>query len=514
MGPDHQLSYNPPWFRIGDSDNVYFALLYGIIAMATVWILEEIVGDTLSSGQQHITMTEVATFMTFKELKWSQLLKGFRPRTGNAESSTTPQTGLSEQRSPSRFAKFGVFIRLFVCVVEILVVFFAVTTSSKVRNYQVGYSQLTFQSSGVKIEPFRGGEWVRASVCLSDNLKYSGFNPTAFPLTCSKNATKSRLSPCAFRVICYKHANFFRIQSGRQRSWKFGHILQKQNGSSVLLPAAFENDEADEVFALKKTLEEDFSSRKGTKHICKISFTKRKAWSTFSEENRKKPAPDPKLIFQGSCEQPAPSVEEIFALLTGKLRTRKVNADSRSRSAELMDRAYLFLRTTVIGSSSRPKWCIIPAIIVVILLYVLRLVQMFIFKGESVEEKIFKYLKLIAGMNQDLSPFQVLPVIRPSVHLEQTGQNKTSALRVENSKLYSYFAPGVFQEVLNEADVQELENSKEDMRTVGHRFAPKNSNFASAWFLIGFAVAVHIFLLSFLLGFAVKEFKEGEEKRM
>eukprot|EP00171_Calliarthron_tuberculosum_P015177 IDg15177t1 len=140
MSPRH-MQYEPTWYHVGDADKKVFAVLYGVLAIATVWVFESIVHLLLFSSNLHISLSEAAALVTFK----------------GASCPASLRWAVSSRRGAKRCrrAYFAFLLRILVTLVDIAIVVLAVPQDINISEDHVGSTQLNLlaSSTGNKLLP-------------------------------------------------------------------------------------------------------------------------------------------------------------------------------------------------------------------------------------------------------------------------------------------------------------------------------------------------------------------------
>ncbi len=152
------LEYYPKWYHLGDPDNPIFAVLYGAVALSTIWMLEYISSRVLYSRAKGILLSDAAAQVTYNSSSLPEFIKW-----------------LIKERRPKgklcRRALFGLFLRYLVLCVDIGILFMSLPRGINVFEYEVGTTQLSYNGQGVN------DQLDSVIPCKIDNIEYRGFTP-------------------------------------------------------------------------------------------------------------------------------------------------------------------------------------------------------------------------------------------------------------------------------------------------------------------------------------------------
>ncbi len=70
MTESNVLEYFSPWYQRGDPDHFVYAVLYGFIALATIWLLEYICELILFSTAKGILLSDAAAHIALNNSNW------------------------------------------------------------------------------------------------------------------------------------------------------------------------------------------------------------------------------------------------------------------------------------------------------------------------------------------------------------------------------------------------------------------------------------------------------------
>lgn len=182
-----QMRYEPEWFHIGDADRTEFAVLYGVIAIATVWVFESIVHSLLFTSNLHISLGEVAALAAFKgsSLPGALWWASSRPRGAKR----------------SRRAYIALILRLVVTLVDIAIIVLAVPQEIVLSENDVGSTRINMKRNGNKLLPTPNSPTLESNPCIWDKTVFAGFVPASSVLICAASAEESDGADPAFDNI-------------------------------------------------------------------------------------------------------------------------------------------------------------------------------------------------------------------------------------------------------------------------------------------------------------------------
>lgn len=172
---DASLHYSPEWYEVGDADDIHVAVLYGLIAIGTIWRVEDLVEMWLFTYKNRVSLSDVSAIIAFRASSWWEVLKWI----------STP----CQDIRISRKALFGIALRLLVYGAEIVILFESIPRTMYVYKSNVpGGTEILFRSSSIWVSqpvaeseafPTFVGKW-----CGTDKIDCLGFTPTAVKLIC------------------------------------------------------------------------------------------------------------------------------------------------------------------------------------------------------------------------------------------------------------------------------------------------------------------------------------------
>lgn len=88
------INYHPPWYLIGDPEQPRMALLYGFIAIATIWQVESISETLLFQKKESIDSSDIRALISYYASNWSDVLIWLVRKPENSRISKTACFGL------------------------------------------------------------------------------------------------------------------------------------------------------------------------------------------------------------------------------------------------------------------------------------------------------------------------------------------------------------------------------------------------------------------------------------
>ena len=75
-----RLSFFPSWYNVGDADSPLYATAYGISAIATMWLIEDILQNALLSANSNIHISDMAALVAFRGSSLIEIVRWFTSR--------------------------------------------------------------------------------------------------------------------------------------------------------------------------------------------------------------------------------------------------------------------------------------------------------------------------------------------------------------------------------------------------------------------------------------------------
>jgi len=163
---EYTLKYEPSWYHIGDTDDAWIALAYGVLVLGTIYLIEYICASILLSGADGMSLSEAAANITFRNSNWIQIAGWMR------------SLFLQRKRKCKR-AIVALFVRFFVLAIDIAILYLAVPRGIEVFWSDVDSTQMSFRAlpelppNGPDVKYGHG----IPRPCRPDPFEYSGFKP-------------------------------------------------------------------------------------------------------------------------------------------------------------------------------------------------------------------------------------------------------------------------------------------------------------------------------------------------
>jgi len=85
MMAERTLNYLPRWYHLGDADEAWVGLVYGTLALGTIFLIEYIFSSLLFSNTNGISISDAAAHLTFGNSSWLDIGKWLFPLTRERE---------------------------------------------------------------------------------------------------------------------------------------------------------------------------------------------------------------------------------------------------------------------------------------------------------------------------------------------------------------------------------------------------------------------------------------------
>ncbi len=168
MTKTNVIEYFPPWYQYGDPDEFVFAVLYGFIALATIWLLEYICELVLFSTAKGIILSDVAAHIALNNSNWVDIARWAWRMEKN-----------------SRLCHRAFMALIFRCVlvgIDLGILMQAVPHDINIYENMVGGTELSLSPNAV-IAP-NPGLRILVPSCKPDLISYRGFDTTAARSIC------------------------------------------------------------------------------------------------------------------------------------------------------------------------------------------------------------------------------------------------------------------------------------------------------------------------------------------
>lgn len=117
------LDYKPKWYLVGDPDNSLTAVLYGLVVLATVMRVEDLVELYLFHRFRGVSWSDLGALVTFRSSTWVELTNWiFRRRRGS---------------HPSYKTVLGIVLRFIITLAEVFILVASIPRSVPVYEHDV-----------------------------------------------------------------------------------------------------------------------------------------------------------------------------------------------------------------------------------------------------------------------------------------------------------------------------------------------------------------------------------------
>ena len=171
------LEFHPKWYHFGDPDVPIFSVLYGAIALFTIYLLEYVSSRLLYSSAEGILLSDAAAQTTYSGASFIKLIEWFFNRPA------------AIQRRLCRRALVGIFLRYLILCADIGILYLSIPRKIDVLEHQVGTTQLSYSASVIKLHT----DLNQKSPCEFDSIRYSGFTPKVIRQICVRGGSISRV---------------------------------------------------------------------------------------------------------------------------------------------------------------------------------------------------------------------------------------------------------------------------------------------------------------------------------
>ena len=164
------LTYTPPWHLHGDPDELLYSILYGVVALATIWLLEHICELVLFSSTNGILLSDAAAHLALNNSNWWDIVKW-----------------VFQTRRKSRLCRrafLALCCRCLLVAVDVGILLQAVPSNINVYENEVGSTELSFAPNSSRILNSNPTLDSAGISCKPDVIRYGGFTPTATRTIC------------------------------------------------------------------------------------------------------------------------------------------------------------------------------------------------------------------------------------------------------------------------------------------------------------------------------------------
>lgn len=177
------LEFHPKWYHLGDPDYPIFAILYGAIAISTIYLLEYVSGRLLYSTAKGILLSDAAAQITYSSGSFIEFIKWFANQPN------------PRQKRLCRRALLGIFLRYLILCADVGILYLSIPRDIDVHEYDVGSTQLSYNVPGVN------SELDQLISCKVDRIQYSGFTPKVARQICVSGRSGSYAFPAETSLV-------------------------------------------------------------------------------------------------------------------------------------------------------------------------------------------------------------------------------------------------------------------------------------------------------------------------
>ncbi len=168
MTAPHLLEYFPPWYQRGDPDEFVFAMMYGFIALATIWLLEYISELILFSTAEGILLSDAAAHIALNNSNWVDIARW--------------AWSMDKNSRLCRRAFIALIFRCALVAIDLGILMQAVPQDISIFENMVGGTELSFSPSAIR-SPTSGSKLL-LPLCKGDLIWYEGFDTTSARTIC------------------------------------------------------------------------------------------------------------------------------------------------------------------------------------------------------------------------------------------------------------------------------------------------------------------------------------------
>lgn len=373
------LAYRAPWYYRGDPDDLFIGLLYGIVAIATIFCVECISEKVLFFKSEGIVSSDIAARISYSNSTWFDVGRWLF------------------QRSNNPFCKrpiLALIHRLFVVLVDILIIFLSLSRSIDVTERDTGITGLSFQTKR---------HTDITTPCLRDNIEYEGFMPKAVREVCLTTVWMSQ-----FTVN-----NIYGLSQSLQRREKNVVIIAIDEGSDRLYVGDVRSNTLHSIALFMRMsgnnrMTINFGPRNATvdeaveillRYNCTKIAMPRLAKS-IENELRKSSAVDCNVLYQGGAD----SILRPHELLFSHTATHKeaVPLIFKRQTSDYIP----ITGEQIVGTINRPRLCIFPSLILLASLGFIALVLNLRNDTEDVIYKLWVFVSQKADKDIPCNPLR------------------------------------------------------------------------------------------------------------
>ncbi len=377
------LEYFPPWYQHGDPDEFGYAVLYGFVALATIWLLEYVCELILFSTADGILLSDAAAHIALNNSNWVDIAQWV--------------WNMDKHSRLCRRAFMALVFRCLLVGIDLGILMQAVPRDIYVYENMVGGTELSFSPSAVR--DYTAESKVHFPLCKADLVRYKGFKPTAQGMICLVQVAGKPFNfenNSAVATFHFKSTNgMLEIRSTRlHNQHAIRHIMRLTGGQT--------GDDAD----LLLVSDRDILELAPQAALITAELPPVNGWdckpqriSNVTAVLNCTAAPREDLTFKFH----RPVILELY----GRVGTVKVNpkgtiySDLGGKPEDPLETNGLGPR---LGIITRPRLCIFPAIILLLSIGVLALAMRALIGSQDFVWKLWLFLSLNAGMTSTNTP--------------------------------------------------------------------------------------------------------------
>ncbi len=388
------LEYFPPWYQRGDPDEFGYAVLYGFVALATIWLLEHICELVLFSTAKGILLSDAAAHIALNNSNWLDVARW-----------------VLKTRRNSRLCRRAFMALMFRCLlvgIDIGILIQAIPHGIDVYENMVGGTELSFSPRAVRAHT---PELRTAFLsCKPDLIRYEGFNPTTSRTICLVNVPSRPPNLDGNSTVATFYFVFsrgmLRIRSNRlYNRYLIRHSMRIVGGQT--------GDGTDLLISSNR----DTVGLAPQAALIAAEIPLVQRWSCVPQRTGNVSA-----IMNCTTAPPGDLTSQIHDWmilgLFDRIGTVKVNPKGTvysvpgrestkdgsgvTKPAKLLDTNGLGPR---LGTLTRPRLCIFPALILLLCIAAVSLVVRFFTGSQDFAWKLWRFLSLSAGMSDTNTPF-------------------------------------------------------------------------------------------------------------
>lgn len=381
---------------------MHIAFAYGIVAILTLWQIENIAERLLFRCAQPITLRDMGALVTFKSSTWIEVF-GWAVR-------RPKRTKLSWR------ALHGIILRLVITVIDVLIIIAAIPMEVPVYESDVGSSELSFAADSIPLG-FNVSEEISFSPCVSDNIPYKSFSATARRQICyntsprydfrndrrvSERLQRLPIGNDIFRIRIEKRTQQLTVLSLRSKSrFAINHMViftddskTDSDGESVesalqlKLPADIVKQAAQRLQRIPRIIRSCTITSNIAADVVRFKCSPEEKKNKLSLS---KPDWFPRLLFEA-----AGTVKVKNSTKLSLLRRRK----KTGRIIQIWNEPFQ------VGRVVRPRVCIYPALIVLGSLSLLSLLSIHIMPGANVSLSLWSWCSTASGSSNSCNPLR------------------------------------------------------------------------------------------------------------